>query len=252
LNQGDTCSSVWCNNIATEICPGCGGAKYCSDHMWKHGHTGRGLKSVSLVILIKRHGSIQDMQKATDYYDKAFIRIEQKLKTFASFRYITHIHGTNVIYLSTNLEREKLRSLVNRILRIREVDGLITSTNYIEELKDAMEMHDFFKVVAFSSTLLESYGKQILIKHYENENQDRKHNRIYNLSFNATAIMLYSSGIIDKSLFDKIDYVRRERNKFIHRASEPNLVLSMERVRNMEDLAHKAIHCVSKLMSKIR
>jgi hypothetical protein len=137
-------------------------------------------------------------------------------------------------------------------LKIREVDGLLTSTNYIKELKDAMEMHDFFKVVAFSSTLLESYGKQILIKHYKKENQDRKHNRIYALSFNATAIMLYSSGIIDKPLFDEIDYVRRERNKLIHRASDPNVVLSMERVKTMEDLAHKAIHSVSELMSKIK
>src|SRR5918993_16072 len=100
--------------------------------MWKHGHVRSGLKLVSLVILIKRDDSIKDMQTAVDYYDKAFIRIEQKVKTFANFQYITHLHGTNVIYLSTNLEREKRRPLVKRILRIREVDGLFTSTNYIE------------------------------------------------------------------------------------------------------------------------
>ena len=34
-----------------------------------------------------------------------------------------------------------------------------------------MEMHDFFKVVAYSSTLLESYGKQILIKHFGEKNR---------------------------------------------------------------------------------
>jgi hypothetical protein len=92
---------------------------------------------------------------------------------------------------------------------------------------------------------------QILIKHNKKENQDREHNRIYGLSFNATAIMLYSSGIIDKPLLDEIDYVRRERNKFIHILHDPNLnVLSMREVKAMEYLAHKAIRCVSKLMAK--
>jgi hypothetical protein len=214
-----------------------------------HRHVGS--KSLDLIILIKHDDSIKDMQKAIDYYDNAFIPIKRKIETFAEFRYIHHVHGTNVIYLSTNSEREKRRSLVNRILKVKEVDRLVTSTNYIEELKDAMEMHDFYKVVAFSSTLLETYGKQILIKYYENENQDRNHDRIYNLTFSATEIMLYSSGIIDKLLFDEIDYVRRKRNKFIHRASDPNLVLSVERVKTMEDLANKAIHSVSELMVKM-
>jgi hypothetical protein len=63
--------------------------------------------------------------------------------------------------------------------------------NYIEELNDAMEMHDFF-IVAYSSTLLEYYGKQVLIKYYKKQNKDRDHSRIVELSFNATIIMLYS------------------------------------------------------------
>jgi hypothetical protein len=125
--------------------------------------------------------------------------------------------------------------MVNRISRFRGVDGLIAFPNYIEELKDALEMHDFFKVVAFSSTLLESYGKQILIKYFVKKHHDRDHHRIYNLNFNSTAIMLYSSGIIDKPLFDEIDYVKKRRNKIIHSTSDPNriTVLSKERVKTM-------------------
>ena len=50
-----------------------------------------------------------------------------------------------------------------------------------------------------------------------------------------------------------MNYVRKRRNKFIHRTSDPNLitVLSMKRVKTMEDLANKAIHSVSELMAKI-
>jgi hypothetical protein len=40
--------------------------------------------------------------------------------------------------------------------------------------------------------------------------------------------------VIEKSLFDEIDYVRRERNKFIHTPSDPDLtaVISRKRVKN--------------------
>jgi hypothetical protein len=222
--------------------------------MLMHGEIRNGRKLVNLMVLIKRDDTISDLQGAIKYYDKAFIPIEQKIKTFANFHYITHVSGTNVIYLSTYLERDKIRSLVNRILKIKNVDGLNVSTNYIEELKEAMEMHDFFKVVAFSSTLIETYGKQILIKHFGEKNQDRDHDRIHNLTLNATAIMLYSSGLIDKPLFDDIDYVRKKRNiLFIHRGSDPNqiTVLSKERVKTLEDLANKAIRSVSLLIAKL-
>jgi hypothetical protein len=197
-----------------------------------------------LTILIKDPESTKDRQKVIEYYNKAHSHIEQEIRKFAKLWTVSHTIGTNVLSITANWPREKTSSLVNRILKIRGVGGLLTFPNYIGELHDAMEMHDFFKVVAFSSTLLESYGKQILIKHFGDKNKDRDHDRIYNLDFNATAIMLYSSGIIDKPLFDEIDYVRRERNKFIHRASHPNLItiLTMERVKTMEDLAHNAIH----------
>ena len=178
----------------------------------------------------------------------------EEIKTFANpILFLIHTSHTNVITLTANWPRENLRSMVNRILKIRYVDEVFTFPNYIEELKDAMEMHEFFKVVAFSSTLLESYGKQILIIHFGEKNQDRDYDRIYDLNFSATAIMLYSCGIIDKPLFDEIDYVRRDGNKLIHRSFNPDTgtVLSKERVKTMEDLSNKAIHSVSKLMEKL-
>jgi hypothetical protein len=54
-------------------------------------------------------------------------------------------------------------------------------------------------------------------------------------------------------LFDEIDYVRRERNKLIHRSHDPNTatVLSKERVKTLEDLSNKAIHSVSYLSAKL-
>jgi hypothetical protein len=208
--------------------------------------------NINLIIFIKHDDSIKDRQKIINYYNNAYNLIEEKIKTFANFQTITHTQGTNVVSLSANWKRENLRPFIKRILKIREVDSLFAFPNYREELNDAIEMGDFFKVVAFASTLLESYGKEILIKYYETKYKDRDHHRIYDLSFYATTTMLYSSGIIDKALFDEINYVRKGRNKLIHKTYDLNLpsVLSTKEVKNMENLAHIAIHSASKLIVK--
>ena len=221
---------------------------------WKHGTIKHGLKIVNLVIRIKDDDSIKDGQKDINYYNRAGSQIMEEIRTFApNLLQLVHTSHTNVITLSANWAREDLRPMVNRILQIRKVDGLLRFPNYIEELKDAMEMHDFFKVVAYSSTLLESYGKQILIKHFGEKNQDRLRGRIHDLTFNATTVMLYSNGIIDKPLFEGIDDVRKERNSIIHEMSNPNLItlLSKGRLETMENIASKAIHSVSELMAKL-
>jgi hypothetical protein len=111
---------------------------------------------VSLVIRIKDDDSTKDGQKDINYYDRAGRQIMEEIKTFAvNIMTISRTINTNVITLSANWPRDNLRPMVNRILRLRDVDGAFTFPNYIEELKDAREMHDFFKVVAFSYTLLE-------------------------------------------------------------------------------------------------
>jgi hypothetical protein len=147
--------------------------------MQMHGHIITGLKLVSLVIRIKDDDSTKDGQKDINYYDRAGRQVTEEIKTFAvNIMTISRTINTNVITLSANWPRDNLRPMVNRILRLRDVDGAFTFPNYIEELKDAREMHDFFKVVAFSYTLLEPYGKQILIRYYEEKNHDRNHDRI--------------------------------------------------------------------------
>jgi hypothetical protein len=252
--EGDKCSSAFCNNIATETCAGCEGKGYCSHHMQMHGHIITGLKLVNLVIRIKDDDSNQDGKKDINYYDRASSQIQQEIKKFAvNLMGITYSSGTNVITLSANWPRDNLRYMVNRILKIKEVDGLLMFPRYIEELKDAVEMHDFFKVTALSSTLLESYGKQILIKHFVETNKEIGHERIGGLSFDATAIMLYYCGIIDKDLFKNINDVKKKRNRFIHEMSNPALIklLSKERLEDMENLANMTIHSVSELEAKL-
>jgi hypothetical protein len=252
--EGDKCSDPFCNNIATETCAGCEGKRYCSYHMQMHGHIMTGLKLVTLVIRIKDDDSTIDGQKDIDYYNRAGSQIMEEIKTFAvNVMEITHSIGTNVITLTANWPRDNLRNMVNRILKIKEVDGLLMFPKYMEELKDAMEMHDFFKVTVLSSTLLESYGKQILIKHFGETNKEIGRERISGLSFGATAIMLYYCGLIDKELFKNINDIKEKRNKLIHEMSNPTLIklLSKERLEDMENLANKNIHSVSELEAKL-
>lgn len=243
-----------CNNIAAEKCPGCGGKKYCFDHVLLHGHI-RGSKLVSLVIRIKDDYSTKHGQKDTNYYNRVGSQIMNEIRTFATnLLYLNHTSDTNIISLTANWAREDVRSMVNKILAIKEVDGWLKFPNYIEELEEAKETHDFFKVVALSSTLLESYGKQILTKYFGEKNKEIGNERILGLSFNGTVIMLCYCGIIDKELFRNINNLKKERNGIIHEMSNPDLIklLSKERIETMEQLADKAIHSISELMEKLK
>lgn len=179
------------------------------------------------------------------------------METIRSFvpnlQFIAHTNYTNIITLSADWAIEDLRPMVKRILEIREVDGLLNFPNYIEELKDAMKTHDFFKVITFSSTLIESYGKQILTKHFGGIDKEIGHERIGGLSFDGTTILLYYCGIIDKELFKDFNAVKKERNRLIHEMSNPDVIklLSRERLESNDDLANKAISSVSELMKKL-
>jgi hypothetical protein len=179
----------------------------------------------------------------------------EEIKRIPDVHTLTYTHGTNVISLSADWKKEHSKVLTNKILKIRGINNLVMFPDRIEELRDALETHDFFKVLAYSSSLLESYGKQILIKYYNDKKQNKDkemiNDRIRKLSFSATITMLYCNEIIDKPLFDDMEYVRVERNNLIHRIYYHSDLLSMEKVKTMEGLAHKAIHSVSRLRAKI-
>jgi hypothetical protein len=252
LSQGNTCSFYNCNNIASEYCPDCQ-ARLCLDHKLLHGHIRTGLKLVNLVIRIK-DDSTEDGQKDINYYNKAGSQIMETIRTFVpNLQFIAHSSHTNIITLSANRLREETSSLVKKILEIRDVDGLLNFPNYIGELRDAMNTHEFFKVITYSSTLIESYGKQILTKHFGGTNKEIGHEKIGGLSFDGTAILLYYCGKIDTELFKDINAVKKERNRLIHEMSNPDVIklLSKERLESYEDLANNAIHSLSELMAKL-
>ena len=207
--------------------------------------------NVNLIIFIKAEDSDRYREEIIDYYNTTANQIMKDIKEFADIHTLIYTNNSNVISLSANWKRERLKFLTNKILKITGINNLLIFPDHIEELNDALEVHDFFKVVAYSSTLLEAYGKQILIRHYEKQNRSRDHSRIGGLNFNATTIMLYSSGIIDKSLFENINDIRRSRNnEFIHRTHAQSILLSMKKVEEMEDIAKKAIRSVSDLKAK--
>jgi hypothetical protein len=208
---------------------------------------------VNLIIFIEPEDSAKRRKKIIDDYNRSAERIMNEIKTFTDIQTLTYSSGTNVISLSADSKREHLKFLTNKILKIRGISNLLMFPDRIEELRDALEMHDFFKVLAYSSTLLESYGKQILIGHYNTKkgDKDRINEKIRRLSFNATVMMLYYNKIIDKPLFDDIDHVREERNIFIHKMYDQSDVLWMKKVKTMEGLSRKAIHSVSALRAKV-
>jgi hypothetical protein len=88
MSQGDTCSSVFCNNIATETCQSCGGKRYCIEHMWKHGHAGQGStlfipdenkESFSSLLSFHRTALMDKINVLRVFNDKSSVMIEDYL-----------------------------------------------------------------------------------------------------------------------------------------------------------------------------
>jgi hypothetical protein len=115
-------------------------------------------------------------------------------------------------------------------------------------------------VLAFSSTLLEYFGKQIIIKHFEKTKQKIINEEILHLSFNTVAIILYSNSIITKDLFDDINYVKNKRNEIIHKGNyfnfntigntNVNLIgISRLKIKEIENIANKSIHSTSAILN---
>lgn len=69
----------------------------------------------------------------------------EQIESFASFQSLSYSNGTNCITLSADWERERIRYNNTKISRIKRVQSFLTFRDPIMELKDAMEMHEFFQ-----------------------------------------------------------------------------------------------------------
>ncbi len=158
---------------------------------------------------------------------------------------IPYTAGTNSILLESTLSPQEIEYYSDQIKKIPFVIFIRYYSNYITELEEAKKMHDYFKVFAYSSTILEHYGKQLIVKHFKEKFGPDK---IKNLTFQCIEIILYSNGIIKKSLYDDMDDIRQKRNKFIHLSIKKDSI-SYDKIKEMETLATKCVNSVSRIIT---
>lgn len=201
-----------------------------------------------VTVLINIDSSLTGGQQIDEIKFRAF-KVMDDIKSIPNFKYdaIAYTTGTNTITLNVTLSNQEIDWYSQQIKKIDHVLYVLNFIDPVYELREAKRIHDYFKVLAYSSTLLEYYGKELILEHFEKIDKKLSHEKIQVLSLNAIAINLYSNGIIDENLFNNINEVRKKRNNFIHIKDE-NKTISYEEIQKIENLSSNSIDAVSKLI----
>lgn len=90
--------------------------------------------------------------------------------------------------------------------------------DYIGEVSDAIEKREYFKAFTLCASLYESFGKYILIKHFNRNkmNPELKLVRSNDLGTRNVIDMLYNNSLIEKGLSDDMITVNKIRNDLTH------------------------------------
>ncbi len=172
--------------------------------------------------------------------------IMAQIKSMSELNYssILYTNGTNTMIIDTVMSPQEIEYHSEQIKKIPFVQHIIYYSNYVTELEEAKKSHDYFKVFAYSSTILEYYGKQLLLKKLSNK-FSRKDLARLNLSF--IEILLYANGLIEEGLYKDLKCISNNRNKFIHKSIKQTSI-SHDDIKQMENLATKCIDSVSNLI----
>jgi len=89
----------------------------------------------------------------------------------------------------------------------------------ITTLEKAILNENWFTGVILSATYLEIYGKKKIKQFFEEHGIKLSHKEkdiTEDLNLFRTIKFLYNFGIIDKKMYEKMEEIRRERNKLVH------------------------------------
>jgi hypothetical protein len=192
----------------------------------------------NLPVLLKIHG-----------IDKRAWQIMSEIKQIPVFENseIHHTNGTNAIFIRAVLSRQEIEFYSKDIKNIPNVLYVLNYHNHINGLKEAAKIQDYFKVFAYSSTLLEFYAKEILIKHLD-ITKEEEIEEIEDLTFKETISNLKELELINEDLFNNINYVRDKRNKFIHQSLRKDIA-TLKDIQDIETLSDLAIDSTSKIIT---
>jgi len=138
----------------------------------------------------------------------------RELNKMDLFTTISHINGTNAVkvFLKSPIE---LPNAVAKIKEIPNISQYYTQPDHLKEVSDAIENHEFFKAFTLCSSLYESFGTNILIKHFK-ENLSLNSDKLEKLGVVGVIIMLYTHRLIAEGTYSDMISVNSLRNDLVH------------------------------------
>ena len=113
----------------------------------------------------------------------------------------------------------------------------------IPSLENAIEEKDWFKGLVLSVTWLERFGYLKLKKCFALK-EIKSDKLLERLSLREIALFLYGLEEIDKTTYDRIIKVNKERNKAVHQKENRAFFRSKEANKKYEPLIREAISCL--------
>jgi len=186
----------------------------------------------------------QDIKNRGEEYDRIAEKIMEDVCKLSPDILWTHVINTNTIELNVPWRGSDLIENLNKIKNIQYANIYLDYSPF-EEVKNAVQNHDFFKAYSMGVTLFESYGFNILKKYFKN-----KKDCTFDIGVNAIIIMLYTHDLIDRGFYlDMININKTRNNKLIHR--DITMIWTNDQLEDIIGNLNKIIPCIEKLRTKL-
>jgi len=189
----------------------------------------------SVRILLKRLAG-------ADAYNKRAEKLMNELRNKGLLE-VSHISDTNVLTLKFK-SRYELESILPKIRKIRDISLYYTQPDYLKEVSDAIEYHEFFKAFTLCNSLYESFGKNILIIHIK-EHLSLKSKHLEKLGIQGVILLLYTHGLIKEGTYSDMLSVNSVRNHLTHRFLPS--IMSEEILKEINENIPKIMRSLTKL-----
>jgi hypothetical protein len=183
---------------------------------------------------------------------------------------ITHTSGTNTVYVSANWNEsevdekmEGIRKLPNiklvvlskknKVIRRNNVEPIIKISdevswdiekNPVDEITRAKDAKDYYKAISLSCTVFGHYGKEILL--YHSKKTGILVSKLGRLE--SIICLLYDHNLIDQTIYNKIEGVRKLRNIMQH--EDRSFKFSSFQAQEAETIIINSLDCIKLLKIK--
>lgn len=158
----------------------------------------------SIVILLKRLASPEDNEKEAK---RVINQLQEK-----GFSEYSHKSGTYMIIVPM------VGGAQSDAIKVMKIPGIsfYIAPDHLREVSDAIEEHEYFKAFVLCVSLYESFGKNILIRHFKTNKLSLNPEKIYKLTMNSVIMLLYTHRIINEGVYSDMIDVYKVRNDLTH------------------------------------